>query len=88
MIPRLRHLYSELLHTWKSGLRDHFFLAAAAFFILSVIFFALGMVYPPAFEKFWGMLSASMENAGDDAVECKSDVAGGILIDIVLAEGR
>ena len=64
MIPRLRHLYSELLHTWKSGLRDHFFLAAAAFFILSVIFFALGMVYPPAFEKFWGMLSASMENAG------------------------
>ena len=64
MIPRLRHLYSELLLTWKSGLRDHFFLAAAAFFILSVIFFAFGMSYPPAFETFWGMLSASMENAG------------------------
>lgn len=64
MTKRLRLLYQGLSDTWKSGLRDHFFRAASAFFILSVIFFALGMAFPAVYEKFWGILSASMENAG------------------------
>ena len=64
MIQRLRHLSRSLYETWKSGLRDRFFLSAAAFFILSVLFFALGMAFPSVYEKFWGILSASMENAG------------------------
>ena len=64
MSQRLRHLYRGLYETWKSGLRDHFFLSAAAFFILSVIFFALGMAFPAVYEKFLAMISASMENAG------------------------
>lgn len=66
MIARLRLLYGSLLDCWKHGLKDHFRRCTAAFFLLALIFFGLGMCFPEVQNKFFGMVSSAMDNV--DAV--------------------
>ena len=61
MTNRLRANYTSLKDCWNSGLKEHFFQATAAFFILVVIFFVMGMVSPQMQEKFTKMVYSAMD---------------------------
>ena len=61
MTNRLRANYTSLKDCWNSGLKEHFLQATAAFFILVVIFFVMGMVSPQMQEKFTKMVYSAMD---------------------------
>lgn len=60
----LRILYGSLCHLWKRGLRDYFLRVTASFFLLALIFFGAGMLFPSLQERLWSILSSSMANVG------------------------
>lgn len=64
MIKRLRQLYSDLAKCWAEGIRAYTMLSAAAFFLLFLIFFALGFLFPELQERFFGMTQSSMASSG------------------------
>ena len=63
MISPLRRNYASLKDCWNSGLKGHFVLSTAAFFILVVIFFLLGMFVPQVQENFMALTEAAMSSA-------------------------
>ena len=63
MISPLRRNYASLKDCWNSGLKEHFVLSTAAFFILVVIFFLLGMFVPQVQENFMALTEAAMSSA-------------------------
>ena len=63
MTNRLHQLYASLKDCWNSGLKEHFVLSTAAFFILVVIFFLLGMFVPQVQENFMALTEAAMSGA-------------------------
>ncbi|MBQ2997351.1 MAG: stage II sporulation protein M [Oscillibacter sp.] len=63
MISPLRRNYASLKDCWNSGLKEHFVLSTAAFFILVVIFFLLGMFVPQVQENFMALTEAAMSGA-------------------------
>ena len=62
MTNRLRENYASLKSCWNSGLKELFFQTTAAFFILTAIFFTIGMLSPRMQESFLNMITASMSN--------------------------
>ena len=64
MIKRLRQLYSDLAKCWAEGIRAYTMLSAAAFFLLFLIFFALGFLFPELQDRFFGMTQSSMASSG------------------------
>lgn len=63
----MSRLYTSLRDLWRSGLKRHFCQSAAAFLILVLIFFGLGMAFPELQEKFFSMTQSSLSGAmGED----------------------
>ena len=63
MKERLHQLYGSLRDLWRNGLKDYVFQSAAAFFILVLVFFGMGMAMPELQEKFFSMTQSAMEGA-------------------------
>jgi len=63
MTNRLHQLYASLKDCWNGGLKEHFFRSAAAFLILSVIFFGLSTVSPQIRQAFLNMVESAMNGA-------------------------
>ena len=60
----LRSLYGSLYDLWKKGLRGYFLRVCAAFFLLALVFFGAGELFPSLQERLWKLINISMESAG------------------------
>ena len=76
MIERLRSNYASLKICWNGGLKDHFRLSSAAFFILVLIFFVLGLVSPEILDRFTETVNNTMRNV----VTEDGSIDGGLLL--------